>query len=49
MMIISKKITVTKNKKAIVGQFENELANKESLKKHVKSGMPLKTFKPKNA
>lgn len=48
MMLEIKKIVVTQNKAAVLKKIETKHANKEALKQHVRSGMPLKTFKPLN-
>ena len=48
-MLTIKKIIVTKNKAEVAKKFQQQIDNKEAVKNHVRSGLPLKTFKPLNA
>ena len=40
-----KRIKINSKDKKVVKQLRESIERKEALKKHVKSGMPLKTFK----
>lgn len=44
-----KKITIKSNKADVMARIQSENNEKEAIKKHIKSGMPLKTFKRANA